>query len=119
MELCKNLYIEEDNLIVLEKMQEGKNNTKVEKYITVGVWADNVKEAMEYFNEIERELSIKLKKINNRGLDGIPDRGNGRLNGIDHRGDRSFYSVPDRADRRENAVHDGRDCRFDGIPCGR
>ena len=59
------------NDLVLEKMQEGKNNTKVEKYITVGVYAENIKESMEYFNDIERELGLKLKKINVRGFDGM------------------------------------------------
>ena len=60
----------EHNELILEKLQEGKNNTRVEKYITIGVTADTVEEAMRSFADIERELSLKLRKINNRGLDG-------------------------------------------------
>ncbi len=59
------------NELVLEKMQEGKNNMKVEKYITVAIPAEDIKEAMELFVDIERELSLKLKRINDRGLDGM------------------------------------------------
>lgn len=61
----------EQNELILDKMQEGKNNTRVEKYITVGVPAENIKEAMEYFGDVERELDIKIKKINGRGLNGM------------------------------------------------
>lgn len=58
------------NEFLLEKMQEGKNNVRVEKYLTVAVNAENVSAAMSRFASIEKELSLQLKKINNRGLDG-------------------------------------------------
>ena len=52
------------NELLLEKEQEGKNNIKAEKYFTVGVCAENIKEAIDKFNSIEKSLSIKFKKIN-------------------------------------------------------
>ena len=58
------------NELVLEKMQEGKNNVKIEKYLTIAVNASDIKEALERFSAIEKELSLKIKKINNHGLDG-------------------------------------------------
>lgn len=59
------------NDLIREKMQEGKNNVRVEKYFTVGIEAEDIKEAMTKFVDIERELSLKLKNINSRGLDGM------------------------------------------------
>lgn len=58
----------EHNNLVLEKMQEGKNNLKAEKYFTVGVHASDVKEAMTKFSGIEKTVSLKFKKINMEGL---------------------------------------------------
>lgn len=56
------------NELLLEKEQEGKNNIKAEKYLTVGVYADAIKDAVEKFVGIEKNLSIKFKKINMEGL---------------------------------------------------
>lgn len=56
------------NELVLEKMQEGKNNLKSEKYLTVGVNCPNIEEALEKFNVIEKSLDLKFKKINQVGL---------------------------------------------------
>lgn len=58
------------NALVLEKMQEGKNNIRNEKYLTIAVNAKDVKSAMERFASIEKDLTLKLKKINGKGLEG-------------------------------------------------
>lgn len=56
------------NELVLEKMQEGKNNLKSEKYLTVGVNCPNIEDALTKFASIEKELTLKFKKINSIGL---------------------------------------------------
>ena len=58
------------NEFLLQKMQEGKNNVRVEKYLTIAINAENVNAAMTRFAPIEKELSLQLKKINMKGLDG-------------------------------------------------
>ena len=56
------------NELVLEKMQEGKNNLKAEKYLTIAVNCEDVVEAMRRFAQIEKSLNLKFKKINQVGL---------------------------------------------------
>lgn len=58
----------EHNELVLEKMQEGKNNLKSEKYLTVGVNCPTIEDALTKFASIEKELEVKFKKINQIGL---------------------------------------------------
>lgn len=58
----------EHNELVLEKMQEGKNNLKSEKYLTIGVNCPDIDEALVKFASIEKELELKFKKINQIGL---------------------------------------------------
>lgn len=58
----------EHNNFVLEKMQEGKNNLKAEKYLTVGVHEDNIKDALAKFSGVEKNINLKFKKINMEGL---------------------------------------------------
>ena len=58
----------EHNEIILDKMQEGKNNLKAEKYITISVEGENIKDALELFASIEKEINVKFKHINNTGM---------------------------------------------------
>lgn len=61
----------EHNEVVLEMIQEGKNNLKAEKYLTVAVNTPTVREALEKFAQIEKELNIKIKKINQTGIEAL------------------------------------------------
>ena len=61
----------EHNEIILDKMQEGKNNLKAEKYITISVEGENIKDALELFASIEKEINVKFKHINNTGMRAI------------------------------------------------
>jgi hypothetical protein len=65
----------EHNDILLDKMQEGKNNLKAEKYLTVGVEAKNIREALDLFANIEKDLNVKFKRINMNGLKAISLKG--------------------------------------------
>jgi len=58
----------EHNEIVLEKMEEGKNNMKSEKYLTIGVEAESIKDALALFNSIEKDINVKFKHINGSGI---------------------------------------------------
>ena len=58
----------EHNDVVMIKMQEGKNNLKSEKYLTIGVSDNNIEAALERFNSIEKDVNIKFKQINQTGL---------------------------------------------------
>ena len=59
------------NELLLDKMQEGRNNLKAEKYLTVSINASSILEALEKFVSIERELNIKFKQINNVGIEAL------------------------------------------------
>lgn len=59
------------NALVLDKMQEGNNNLKAEKYLTVSLEASSVREALDKFRIIERDLSTKFKTINRYGLEAL------------------------------------------------
>lgn len=58
----------EHNQILLDKMKEGKNNIKLEKYLTINVESKNIEEALVKFENIENDLHIKFKRINMEGL---------------------------------------------------
>jgi len=58
----------EHNNLVVEKMQEGKNNLKSEKYLTIAVNAPAIRDALDKFKIIEKDLTMKFKKINSIGL---------------------------------------------------
>lgn len=59
------------NELVIDKMQEGKNNLKSEKYLTITVNAPTIGEALTKFTTIERNIDINIKKINQIGLEAI------------------------------------------------
>lgn len=52
------------NDLVLDKMQEGKNNLRAEKYFTIGIQTDTIRDAKDRFKMIENEIGRKIKKIN-------------------------------------------------------
>ena len=56
-------YREEYNSMLEEKMTEGKNDLKRDKYITVTVSAASVDEAKQKFNQIQNDLYSNFKKI--------------------------------------------------------
>ncbi len=59
------------NELVIDMMQQGKNNLRSEKYLTVTVNAETIEEALNKFVEIERDLDRKIKKINGIGLEAL------------------------------------------------
>lgn len=59
------------NELVIDKMQEGKNNLVAEKYLTVSVNCENIREAMREFASIEKDLDFKFKQINQLGMKAI------------------------------------------------
>lgn len=56
------------NELLLDKMQEGKNNLKAERYLTIATTAPSIEEAVEKFASLERDLNINFKKINQTGI---------------------------------------------------
>lgn len=58
----------ENNEIYLRAMQEGKNNIRSEKYLTIAVDATDIKDAQMKFNNMEQEMNITMKRINQAGL---------------------------------------------------
>lgn len=60
-----NDYREEYNEMLKQKMQEGHNNMRREKYITLSIEAENIEAAVTQFAHLDGELSNALKKITN------------------------------------------------------
>lgn len=58
-----NEYREEYNKMLLDKMQEGRNNMSREKYITLSIEAPTIEEAVSQFSRLDGELNEALKKI--------------------------------------------------------
>lgn len=56
------------NELLLDKMQEGKNNLKAERYLTIATTVPSIEEAVEKFASLERDLNINFKKINQTGI---------------------------------------------------
>lgn len=54
---------DEYNTMLEEKMCEGRNNIEKEKYITIGIEAENIDIAVNNFSRIDGEVSSKLKRI--------------------------------------------------------
>lgn len=57
------------NELLLDKMQEGRNNLKAERYLTIATNAASIEEALEKFVSLERDLNVKFKQINEIGLE--------------------------------------------------
>lgn len=56
-------YREEQNTMLLQKITEGKNNIKKEKYLTVSVEAKDYEAAQNIFSRLDAEISNALKQI--------------------------------------------------------
>lgn len=57
------------NELVIDMMQQGKNNLHAEKYLTITVNEDSIEEALNKFVAIERDIDREIKKINGIGLE--------------------------------------------------
>lgn len=64
------------NELVIDMMQQGKNNLRSEKYLTITVNAVTIEEALNKFVQLERNINREMKKINNIGIEvlSLPDR---------------------------------------------
>ena len=58
-----NDYREEYNQMLLDKMQEGRNNITREKYITLSIEAPSIEEAVSQFARLDAELDEAVKRI--------------------------------------------------------
>lgn len=58
-----NYLRDEYNQMLLDKMQEGRNNMRREKYLTISVKADSIDSAISSFARYDTEISTTLKKI--------------------------------------------------------
>lgn len=61
-----NLYRDEFNDMLLNKINEGQNNISREKYLTVTVEADNIDAAVAVFNRMNNDINTGIKKITGR-----------------------------------------------------
>lgn len=59
-----NGYRDIYNSILLDKISEGRNNLKKEKYLTISVEAPNIEEASTTFVRIDAEVNSKIARIN-------------------------------------------------------
>ena len=58
-----DVYREEYNQILKDKLLQGKNNLKRDKYLTVGVKASNYESACEEFKRMDTKIGAAIKKI--------------------------------------------------------
>lgn len=65
-----DVYVEEQNKILMDHMQEGRNNIIHEKYITLSIRAEDISAATNQFVRLDTELSTAIKRIN--GADTAP-----------------------------------------------
>jgi type IV secretory pathway VirB4 component len=65
-------YREEYNEMLLQKMQEGKNNLKHEKYLTVAIEAESIDDAVTTFKRLDMEIAMAIKKINSVDISPMP-----------------------------------------------
>lgn len=56
-------YREEYNDMLLEKINEGRNNLKRDKYLTVSIEADDIDAAVSVFNRMDTEIKNGIKKV--------------------------------------------------------
>ena len=55
-------YREEYNEMLLEKITEGRNNLRRDKYLTVSIEADDIDAAVSVFNRMDAEIKSGIKK---------------------------------------------------------
>lgn len=58
-----NLYREEYNNMLLDKMSAGRNNLTTDRILTVSVPAENVKEAIKKFARIDVSVTDEMSRI--------------------------------------------------------
>jgi hypothetical protein len=63
-------YREEYNQILIAKINEGRNNIIHEKYLTIGIEATGIDEAVVTFSRLDSEIGTRVKKIN--GVETLP-----------------------------------------------
>ena len=63
-------YREEYNKILEAKINEGRNNIVHEKYLTVGINANGIDEAVITFSRLDTEIAARVKKVN--GAETLP-----------------------------------------------
>lgn len=61
-----NKFRNEFNEVLTNKMQAGRNNLIKEKYFTVAVTADNIKDAADKFNHVDANVDSIVKRINKK-----------------------------------------------------
>lgn len=59
-----NGYRDIYNEILLDKISEGRNNLRKEKYLTISTKASNIEDAATQFNRIDSEVNSKVSRIN-------------------------------------------------------
>lgn len=60
----KNDLRDEWNDIFLEKMQQGRNNLRKDKFFTVSVKADDIVSANDMFKDIDQNMDLNIRRIN-------------------------------------------------------
>lgn len=66
-----DMFRMQHNELVIDMMQQGKNNLRSEKYLTITVNEESIEAALSKFVTIERDINREMKKINNIGLEVI------------------------------------------------
>lgn len=59
-----NGYRDTYNSILLDKINEGRNSLRKEKYLTISTQAPNIEEASITFNRLDNEVNSKVNRIN-------------------------------------------------------
>lgn len=62
---------EENNQILLDKLNEGRSNMQHPKYMTVSVEAESIEDAIGIFSRMDTEISSTIKKITNAETDSL------------------------------------------------
>ena len=57
------------NELVIDMMQQGKNNLRSEKYLTITVNEESIEAALNKFVDIEKDINREMKAINGVGLE--------------------------------------------------
>ena len=72
-----NIYREEYNNMLLDKMKEGRNNILKDKFLTVTIKAKNIEEAYIKLAKVDSDINLAVKRINHQ--DTVPMTGEERL----------------------------------------
>lgn len=58
-----NVYRDEYNNMLLDKMSSGKNNLKTDRIMTISIPAENIKEAIKKFSRIDMSVTDEMSRI--------------------------------------------------------